>query len=144
MKTEASIELTATEACWLVDKIKTFETGTEDQRIVPYRALERLGSVMLELTGEDAPETLSVVLTEAELWHAKDRVSPFDALGADKQFGLRLLRKILAALLGLQDPQLWPVREHTEPSREEIRHALLAHEVEGMRGTWDETGGYRD
>lgn len=113
-----SIDLTSHETMWLLDRVRTEDQGTEEMRIVSYRFLARLGSLFIELVQEDgeSDDTLPVVLTEAELWWCKDRVSTLDGYGADRLFGVRLLRKIMIALLALESPTLPEPIEHTEPN----------------------------
>jgi hypothetical protein len=118
MSSECSIDLTAHETMWLLDRVRTEDQGTEEMRLISYRLLARLGSLFLELVQDDheIEGTLPVVLTEAELWWCKDRVFTLDAYGSDKLFGVRLLRKIIAGLLSLESPQLPEPIEYIELS----------------------------
>jgi hypothetical protein len=104
---------------WLLDRIRTEDQGTEEMKVISYRLLGRLGSLFLEMTTDDGVTdgTLPVTLTEAELWWCKDKVSTADTYGADKLFGVRLIRKLLTALLAIENPQLPDAIEHTEPDR---------------------------
>jgi hypothetical protein len=126
LKTEASIELTADEVMLLCDRIHGEDVGTPDQRVVSYRLLAKLGSVFLELVQDDhkEPGTVEVVLSEPELWWCRDKTSAHDRTADNPLLGVKLTRKLFAAILSLEDPPLPEPIEHTEPDRATVAHGF--------------------
>lgn len=95
------LALNRDEVLALTDRVKNDDLGHEPHSLSSYVLLLKLGSLYLELTADGAEGERTVHLTEAETWLLRGKVSSFDQTAHDPQFGVRLLRKLYAALLTL-------------------------------------------
>ncbi len=140
MPNEAPLSMTADEVILLTERVKTTDLGTEDHRVIPYRFLERLGSVYLELVQDDrkVPGTVAVVLTEAEAWLSLDQVSSMDRTTDDALLGVKLKRKLFRLLIDLNSPKLLPTVDHDDPDRATVQNALLAFAVDRDRADYED------
>jgi hypothetical protein len=99
--TEYALALNRDEVLTLADRVENDDPGHAPHTLSAYPLLLKLGSLYLELTedGVESSREAAVQLTEAEAWLLRAKVSSFDQTATDPQFGVRLLRKLYAALL---------------------------------------------
>lgn len=95
------ITLVRDEVMVLIDRVANTDRGTEDQQVIPYRLILKLGSLYLEVVKPESPATAagSIRLTEAETWLLRAKVQSGDKMASDAQFGIRLLHKLYELLI---------------------------------------------
>ena len=99
-RTQASLNLDRSEVILLTDRTLNADVGTEGKCFDTYNLLLKLGSAYLELTERDVPHlTVELVVTEAEAWHLRGKVSSSDKTASNPLFGVQLLRKLYSVLL---------------------------------------------
>ena len=90
--TTALVLLGRDEVVILADRVLNTDTGTEDQQVTSYRLLLKLGSAYVDQTEPGAPtHDLPLVLTEAELWLLRSKITSGDKTANDAQFGLAIV-----------------------------------------------------
>ena len=103
---DTQISLTRDELVWLNDRISGKDIGYDGTALFPaldpnlYRELRlKIASGFVQALSSHDP--LEMRFQESELWVLKDKIMADDVKPSDKEFGLRLVRKICEALLEL-------------------------------------------
>jgi hypothetical protein len=120
--------LKRSEVMTLSDRVLNIEVGTATMPCNVYPLLEKLGSVLLELTepGVDENREVPIVVTLSEAWHLRSHVFTNDKYGSDPLFGVNLLRKIYAVIFRLNSgADVFPTNDHAVGlSREQVDHEI--------------------
>jgi hypothetical protein len=100
------VELTRDEVWVLTDRLSVLETGPDEHHLDPYALLLKLASAYLELVRPEpvtATRTAFLALTRTEVVCLRHKVNSQECMTADKYFGIKLLRKLYAALLSFEN-----------------------------------------
>jgi hypothetical protein len=122
--TEQPIDLTAMEVLFLTDRVQN--TDREDGHEIAKPLLLKLASCYIEMIGDKPKDgTVTLTLTEPEVWLARSKFNSGDRCDADSKLGVHILRKLYTALLAFNaEMDQWPDADSGDMTMAEAQQHL--------------------